>query len=83
MFAQELPPDFDVPGRREPGERPELVADQTEVQGLPPQSPTRLTAGQIALLIVGTLIALAVLTLMIFAPSFRIGFGCTPDGVCL
>jgi hypothetical protein len=24
MFAQEPPPDFDVPGRREPGERPEL-----------------------------------------------------------
>jgi hypothetical protein len=27
MFAQELSPDFDVPGRREPGERPELVAE--------------------------------------------------------
>ena len=27
MFAQELLPDFDVPGRREPGERPELVAE--------------------------------------------------------
>lgn len=27
MFAQEPPPDFDVPGRREPGERPELVAE--------------------------------------------------------
>lgn len=26
MFAQK-PPDFDVPGRREPGERPELVAE--------------------------------------------------------
>jgi len=26
MFAQEPPPDFDVPGRRERGERPELVA---------------------------------------------------------
>jgi hypothetical protein len=24
MFAQELPPDFDVLGRREPGEGPEL-----------------------------------------------------------
>jgi len=23
MFAQEPPPDFDVPGRREPSERPE------------------------------------------------------------
>src|SRR6185369_92181 len=27
MFAQEPPPDFDVPGRRESGERPELVAE--------------------------------------------------------
>ena len=27
MFAQEPSPDFDVPGRREPGERPELVAE--------------------------------------------------------
>src|SRR4051794_7770004 len=27
MFAQEPPPDFDLPGRREPGERPELVAE--------------------------------------------------------
>ena len=27
MFAQEPPPDFDVPGRREPGESPELVAE--------------------------------------------------------
>src|SRR5215813_6073405 len=27
MFAQEPPPDFDVPGRREPGELPELVAE--------------------------------------------------------
>ncbi|MER5472158.1 hypothetical protein [Streptomyces sp. NPDC002685] len=27
MFAQEPPPDFDVPDRREPGERPELVAE--------------------------------------------------------
>jgi hypothetical protein len=27
MFAQEPPPDFDVPGRREPGEGPELVAE--------------------------------------------------------
>ena len=27
MFAQEPPPDFDGPGRREPGERPELVAE--------------------------------------------------------
>src|SRR4051795_2990594 len=27
MFAQEPPPDLDVPGRREPGERPELVAE--------------------------------------------------------
>jgi hypothetical protein len=27
MFAQEPPPDFGVPGRREPGDRPELVAD--------------------------------------------------------
>ncbi len=27
MLAQEPPPDFDVPGRREPGERPELVAE--------------------------------------------------------
>ena len=27
MFAQEPPPDFDVPGRREPGERPELVTE--------------------------------------------------------
>src|SRR3954469_6089703 len=27
MFAQEPPPDFDVAGRREPGERPELVAE--------------------------------------------------------
>jgi GNAT superfamily N-acetyltransferase len=27
MFAQEPPPDFDVPGRREPGERPKLVAE--------------------------------------------------------
>jgi hypothetical protein len=26
-FAQELPPNFDVPGQREPGERPELVAE--------------------------------------------------------
>ena len=26
MFAQEPPPDFDVAGRRKPGERPELVA---------------------------------------------------------
>jgi hypothetical protein len=25
IFAQEPLPDFDVPGRREPGERPELV----------------------------------------------------------
>ena len=27
MFAQEPPPDVDVPDRREPGERPELVAE--------------------------------------------------------
>jgi hypothetical protein len=27
MFAQELTPHFDVPGRREPGECPELVAE--------------------------------------------------------
>ena len=27
MFAQEPPPDFDVLGRREPGELPELVAE--------------------------------------------------------
>jgi hypothetical protein len=27
MFAQEPPPDFDVPGRREPGKRAELVAE--------------------------------------------------------
>src|SRR6185312_9302259 len=27
MFAQEPPPDFDVPGRREPGERLEVVAE--------------------------------------------------------
>ena len=27
MFAQELSPDFEVPGRREPGELPELVAE--------------------------------------------------------
>jgi dihydrofolate reductase len=27
MFAHEPPPDFDVPGRREPGEGPELVAE--------------------------------------------------------
>ena len=27
MFAQEPPPDFDVLGRRESGERPELVAE--------------------------------------------------------
>ena len=27
MFAQEPPPDFDLPGRREPGERRELVAE--------------------------------------------------------
>ena len=27
MFAQEPLPDFDVPGRREPGEGPELVAE--------------------------------------------------------
>src|SRR5262249_50970807 len=27
MFAQEPPPDFDVPGRREPSARPELVAE--------------------------------------------------------
>jgi hypothetical protein len=27
MFAQEAPPDFDVPGRRERGERQELVAE--------------------------------------------------------
>ncbi|WP_406502342.1 hypothetical protein [Streptomyces sp. NBC_01602] len=27
MFVQETSPDFDVPGRREPGERPELVAE--------------------------------------------------------
>jgi hypothetical protein len=26
-LAQDLPPDFDVPGRREPGERPELAAE--------------------------------------------------------
>jgi hypothetical protein len=26
MFVQESPSDFDVPGRREPGERRELVA---------------------------------------------------------
>ena len=26
-FLQEPPPDFDVPGRREPRERPELVAE--------------------------------------------------------
>jgi hypothetical protein len=25
MFAQEPPPDFDVPGRHEPDKRPELV----------------------------------------------------------
>ena len=36
MFAQEPPPDFDVPGRREPGERSELVAEVglVEVAGL-------------------------------------------------
>jgi hypothetical protein len=28
MFAQESLPDFDVPGRREPGELPELQADR-------------------------------------------------------
>jgi len=27
MFAQAPPPDFDVRGRRGPGERPELVAE--------------------------------------------------------
>jgi hypothetical protein len=27
MFAQELPPAFDVPGRCEPGEAPELLAE--------------------------------------------------------
>ena len=27
MFAQELPPDFDVRGRREPSELPELLAE--------------------------------------------------------
>jgi hypothetical protein len=27
MFAQEPPPDFDVPRRREPGEGPELMAE--------------------------------------------------------
>ena len=27
MIAQESPPDFGVPGRREPGVRPELVAE--------------------------------------------------------
>src|SRR5690606_26095988 len=27
MFAQEPPPDFDVPGRRQPSESPELVAE--------------------------------------------------------
>ena len=32
MFAQEPPPDFDVPGRREPGERPELVAEVSLVE---------------------------------------------------
>ncbi|WP_198295449.1 hypothetical protein [Diaminobutyricimonas sp. LJ205] len=32
MFAQDLSPDFDVPGRREPGERPELVAEVSLVE---------------------------------------------------
>jgi hypothetical protein len=27
MFAQEPPPDFDISCRREPGERPELMAE--------------------------------------------------------
>jgi hypothetical protein len=27
MFVQEPPPDFDIPGRREPGERQELVTE--------------------------------------------------------
>ena len=27
MIAQELPPEVDVPGRREPGELPELVSE--------------------------------------------------------
>ena len=32
MFAQQPPPDFDVPGRREPGERPGLVAELSLVE---------------------------------------------------
>src|SRR3954454_19045965 len=32
MFAQEPPPDFDVPGWREPGERTELVAEVSLVE---------------------------------------------------
>jgi hypothetical protein len=40
MFAQEPPPDFDVPGRREPGERPELVAEVGLVEVSPSSSPS-------------------------------------------
>src|SRR3954452_1305938 len=37
MFAKEPPPDFDVPGWCEPGERPELVAEVglVEIAGAP------------------------------------------------
>jgi hypothetical protein len=32
MIAQESPPDFDIPGRREPGELPELVDEVGPVE---------------------------------------------------
>jgi hypothetical protein len=51
MFAQEPPPDFDVPGRREPGERPELVAEVglVELPAPPARSPQSIgPAGLIA-----------------------------------
>ena len=55
MFAQEPPPDVDVPDRREPGERPELVAEVGLVEvacatGESPQSigPAGLIANTVA-----------------------------------
>lgn len=62
----------------------EVRAYEVETPAAPLQSPTPLTAGQIALRGVGILIALAVLALVIFLLTFRIDFlGCSPDGACM
>ena len=50
MFAQEPPPNFDVAGRREPGERPELLAEVGLVEVAAPLATSPQSTGPAGLI---------------------------------